>query len=453
MSPRINVIDSSVLLAEGKNALYKFGTDNIVLPLIVIIELENKRNDPDLGYQARSVLKEVARLKELGDIKTGISLGKDLGEIRVEVNHIDTSGLPATLRNTKTNDIRILAVAHALQHEVAPKLTTTGDLLIDREAEFTKNDVVLITQDIPLQILASIVGVPSEALEGPKSADVDSYIKSIPEFDVSSEVIDDLYKNGQIILNTVDVPINTAILLKSHNSSALAMSKVGWAFSLLGTTKIDKIESKSKEQAVAIDHLMNNDIGVVSLGGRAGSGKSMLSLAAAIKLVMDGSTPFEKIVIFRPMNAVGGSEQELGFLPGTLDEKLAPIMEPVFDCIATFKNKIDLEKIKKSGIIEFRSIAHARGSSLANCIILIDEAQNLSKATIGTLLTRAGVNSRVFLMWDVNQVDAKYIGKFDGIFRVVRFLLGKKLFAHVSLIKSERSPIAEMASGILEDMV
>lgn len=453
MSPRINVIDSSVLLAEGKNALYSFGSDNIVLPLIVITELEKKRNDPDLGYQARAVLREIVRLKELGDIKTGVSLGKDLGEIRIEVNHIDTSGLPSTIKSINSNDIRILAVAHALRNEVTTNVAAiTGDILFD-EKSIEPNDVVLVTQDVPLQILADIVGVPSIALEGPRVTDVDAFIRKIPEFDVSSDVIDELYKNKHIMLNQIEVPANTTVLLKSHNSSAIAKADMGWAFSLVEKKLIGTTEPKNKEQIAAVNYLMDNSIGVVSLGGRAGSGKSMLSLAAAIRLVEDGSTPYERIVIFRPMNAVGGSEQELGFLPGTIDEKLAPIMEPVFDCIKTFKTKIDADKIKKSGIIEFRSIAHARGSSLGNCIILIDEAQNLSKSTIGTLLTRAGINSRVFLMWDVQQTDAKYIGKYDGIFRVVRFLFGKKLFAHVSLNKSERSAIAEMASDILEDMV
>lgn len=434
MSSRIYVIDSSVLLAEGKNALYSFGSDNVVLPLVVIGELESKRNDPDLGFQARTVLREISRLKGLGNIRTGVDLGKGYGEVRIEVNHVDTTGLPETIRNVKTNDIRILAVANALANE-------------------DNTDVILVTQDVTLQILASIVGLESMALEGPAQNDVDKYIKSVQEFDVASSVIDELYSVGYVHLSDVDVPMNTGILLKSHDNSALAIAKGSWRFEKVGETTIGSVSSKSKEQAIAIKHLMDPTIGVVSLGGRAGSGKSMLALAAALKLVADTKTPHNKIVVFRPINAVGGSEQELGFLPGTIDEKLAPIMQPVFDTIATFNNPIDAKKIKESGVIEFRSIAHARGSTLGNAIIIVDEVQNLSKSTIGTLLTRAGVGSRVFLCWDVNQTDAKYIGKFEGIFRIVRFLLGKKLFAHVSLIKSERSAVAEMASEILEDMI
>jgi PhoH-like ATPase len=432
---RINVIDSSVLLSEGKNAIYGFGSDKIVIPLVVVTEVAGKRNDPDLGYQAREVLREITKLKSEGDIRTGVAL-ENGGTLQVEVNHIDTSELPKSIRDINNNDMRILAVAHALQKEVDGQ------------------EVILVTQDITLQIIASVVGVETIAFEGIKKIDKDQYINKITEIHVDDDVIDELYKTGQVNLGDIDVPINTAILFKTHDetNSALAIARAAWLFELVKTTKIGKTESKSKEQAVAINHLMDDKIGVVSLGGRAGSGKSMLSLAAAINLVQDSKTPYEKIVMFRPMNAVGGSDQELGFLPGTMDEKLAPIMEPVYDALSTFMIKQDVDRIKRDKLIEFRSIAHARGSSLSKSIIIVDEVQNLSKSTIGTLLTRAGMSSRVFLLWDVNQTDAKYIGKYEGIFKVVRYLLGKKLFAHVSLVKSERSAIAEMASGILEDM-
>lgn len=452
---RINVIDSSVLLSEGKNAIYGFGSDEIVIPLVVISEVANKRNDPDLGYQAREVLREITKLKSTGNISSGVEL-ENGGTLRVEVNHISTSGLPKSIADINNNDVRILAVAHSLQEEVR---TFNRKPFLEQQQAIINGHVVissvrLITQDITLQILAAVVDVEAVAFSTPKPIDKDQFIKAIPEMYVDDVVIEELYANKQIYMET-DVPINTAVLFKKHDDSgsALALCRAGWVFQLIsGESKIGKyLESKGKEQAVAINYLMDENIGVVSLGGRAGSGKSMLALAAGLHLVKNKKA--ERIVIFRPMNAVGGSEQELGFLPGTLDEKLAPIMEPVYDALSTFMIKQEVDQIKRDKIIEFRSIAHARGSSLNNSIIIIDEAQNLSKSTIGTLLTRAGAGSRVFLCWDVNQVDAKYIGKYEGIFKVVRFLLGKKLFAHVSLIKSQRSAVAEMASSILEDMI
>ena len=433
--PATYVLDTNVILAEGKKSFYAFKTDNVVIPFKVVEELQSKRGDVDLGYYAREALNEIARLKDVeGDIKDGIPLGEGYGTLRVEVNHVSVEGLPKHMQENPTNDIKILAVAHGLQAD--------GE------------DVTLVTRDITLQILADIVDVKSTGLSETSQSDVDAYIKSIPQHTVSSEDIDQLYRDKIIHLGDLDVPVNTGVLLNSSDgsNSALVVARSAWSFHLVKKQTIGSIGSKSKEQAFAIEYLMDNSIGVVSLGGRAGSGKSMLALAAGLKLVEDKSNTYNKIVVFRPINAVGGSEQELGFLPGTIDEKLAPIMQPVFDTIATFNNPIDTKRIKESGVIEFRSIAHARGSTLTNCIIIVDEVQNLSKSTIGTLLTRAGVNSRIFLCWDVNQIDAKYTGKFDGIFRVVRYLFGKKLFAHVSLVKSERSPISEMASGILEDM-
>lgn len=433
--PATYVIDTCVILAEGKKAFYAFGSDDVVIPYKVVEELQSKRGDADLGYYAREALKDIARLKDTeGDIKEGISLGEGFGTLRVEINHVTMENLPAHMQLNPNSDTKILAVAYNLQAAGA--------------------DVTLVTRDISLQILASIVDIKSVALSLDAQSDTDTYIKSIPEHMVSSEDIDKLYNDKVIHLADLDVPTNTGVLLKAHDGSksALVVAKSSWSFQLVKAQKIGNIEGKSKEQTFAIDYLMDNSVGVVSLGGRAGSGKSMLGLAAALELVEDSKTPYKKIVIFRPINAVGGSDQELGFLPGTLDEKLAPIMQPVFDTIATFKDPIELKKIKESGVLEFRSIAHVRGSTLSNCIIVVDEVQNLSKSTIGTLLTRAGKNSRIFLMWDVQQIDARYIGKFDGIFRVVRYLFGKKLFAHVSLIKSERSAISEMASGILEEM-
>lgn len=430
----VYVLDTSILLAEGKKVLYAFTSNDVVIPYKVIKDLEGKRNDIDLGWFAREVLKEIASLKSsaTGSMSDGVSLGDGFGTLRIELNHVDTTHLPRTMQINNSGDIRILAVAHGLQNK--------------------DTQVTLVTRDVTLQILADIAGVKSISLVDSSAKDVDQYINKTPEFDVSDNVINDLYSKYSVKLPEIDVPVNTGILLKGNKGSAMVIAKTGYKFDLVSSDKIGTIESKSKEQAFAMDFLMNEDIGVVSLGGRAGSGKSMLALAAALALVEDKNTPYNKVVVFRPINAVGGSEQELGFLPGTIEEKLAPTMQPVFDTIGTFKNKIDVENIKKRELIEFRSIAHARGSTLSNCIIVVDESQNLAKSTIGTLLTRAGVNARVFLLWDVQQIDAHYVGKFDGIFAVVRFLLGKKLFAHISLQKSERSAVAEMASGILEEM-
>jgi PhoH-like ATPase len=175
-------------------------------------------------------------------------------------------------------------------------------------------------------------------------------------------------------------------------------------------------------------------------------------LNAALNLVRDGRNKYEKIVVFRPVNPVGGQHQDLGFLPGTLDEKLAPHAQAIYDTLGTIVGSQEAERIKRNGIIEFASISHVRGRTLANCIVICDELQNVEASTILTLISRLGVNARVFLGWDTAQRDAQYIGKYDGIYRIVKNLYGHPLFAHVNFRTSQRSKISAMVSGLLDEM-
>lgn len=426
------VLDTSVILAEGKKTLYSFGKNNVVLPIVVIRELQLKRHDPELGYVARSVLREILLLMKKGDIRDGISLGNSYGELRVEINHIDTSNLSDAIASRSNNDARILAVSKALNSEL-------------------DGTVILVTRDIELQILARIENVTCEDLSENKSS-ADEYIASLKTFDVSSEDIDSLFDKNVVTLD-IDVPVNTGVILKSYNGqSALAVSKTQWHFELIKDLRLGSYTGRSAEQKILIKHLTDESVGVVSVSGTAGSGKSFLMLAAALELVNDKRTPYEKIVVFRPINAVGGSTQELGYLPGDVNEKLAPHAQAVYDTLGTIVSSAEVERIKRSGTLEIGSIAHVRGRTLSNCIVILDELQNVEASTILTLISRLGVNARVFIGWDTNQKDSKYIGKYDGIYKVVRKLYGHKLFAHVTLKKSERSAISEMVSGLLEDI-
>lgn len=425
------VLDTSVVLSEGKKAIYSFGENNVVLPITVVKELEKKRNDFDLGYSAREVLREISSLRKQGDINEGVSLGEGYGSIRIELNHINAVELPATIKENANNDTRILAVAAALTAELS-------------------GPVVLITKDLTLAIYADLVGVTTDSLITENDTDVDKYIQNIQSFQVTSEEIEELADRKLVHLD-IDVPVNTGvILLGPEGQSLLAVSKPRWEFKVIRDLSVGAVQGKSKEQKFAMHHLMDNTVGVVSLSGTAGSGKSFLMLAAAISLVRDKSTAFEKIVIFRPVNPVGGAAQELGFLPGDMNEKLAPHMKPVFDTLGTMFPKAEVDRIKREQLIEFDAISHVRGRTLANCIVICDELQNVEKSVIQTLLSRLGVNSRAFIGWDIAQRDAKYIGKYDGIYSVVKKLYGHKLFAHITLKKSERSPVSQMVSDLLE---
>lgn len=427
------ILDTSVILAEGKKALFSFGKDDVVIPRIVVKELQAKRHDPDLGYTARSVLREILSLMRLGDITQGITVGEGFGTLRIEINHVSTSGLTAATLSDKTNDVRILAVAKSLTEEL-------------------NTPVVLVTRDIELQILAKIEGVTYEDMSDSESSDVDKYIANLTTFEATPEEIDLLFKNQSVTLD-LDVPVNTGIIIKSHTGqSALVVAKQQWKFELVKDLRVGSYVGRSAEQKILLYHLTNDSIGVVSASGTAGSGKSFLMLAAALQQVQDKNTPYQKIIVFRPVNPVGGAPQDLGFLPGDVNEKLAPHAQAVYDTLGTIVSSIELEKIKREGILEIGSISHVRGRTLANCIVILDELQNVEASTILTLISRLGINSRVFIGWDTAQRDARFIGKYDGIYRVVKKLYGHKLFAHVTLKKSERSAISEMVSGLLEDI-
>jgi PhoH-like ATPase len=424
-----NVLDTSVLLSTGKAALYSFGENDVVLPLVVVSELESKRNDPEVGLSARSVLRALDDLQSEGDFRKGVSLGEGYGTFRVEVNHV--SNTPKELAGRVNNDARIITVAYNLAKEI--------------------EDVVLVSNDRALKILAGAVGLKTTSISN-KLDDTDDLIHAVKLIEVAPSVIDEIYEKGYVKLQDT-IPLNTGVMLTAATGSALAVAKPDWKFELIqGDLQVGSYKGRSREQKIAVNHLMNENIGVVSLSGTAGSGKSFWMLNAALNLVRDSRTPYEKIVIFRPVNPVGGQHQDLGFLPGTLDEKLAPHIQAVYDTLGTIVGTAEVERIKRSGLIEFASISHVRGRTLANCIVICDELQNVEATTILTLISRLGVNARVFIGWDTAQRDAQYIGKYDGVYKVVKKLFGHKLFAHVNFRKSERSAISEMVSGLLDEV-
>jgi PhoH-like ATPase len=419
------VLDTSVLLSAGKKALYSFGTNDVVIPFVVIKELENKKNDPEIGYPARSVLRALDELNDAGDLKVGVPLGEGFGTLRVEVNHV--TDVPAELRNYPSNDTRIATVALNLKRE--------------------DPNVVLVTKDFSLRIVASLVDVPTaDFIPSDLSGD---HIDSIETHYVDSEVIDEIHRTGGTRLD-LNVPLNVPLELRSHTNdkhTALVLAQTEYIFRKVEAPKVSGVESHSREQAIAIDYLTDEDVKIVSLGGRAGTGKTTLALAAAVEQVEKGK--FKKIIIFRSMHSVGG--EELGFLPGTEQEKMDPWTKAIFDSLESFLTKGQIDKLKREQRIEVLPITHVRGRTFSNAFILVDESQNLERATLLTLLSRLGHGSKAALSWDVAQRDNHRVGRYDGIYEVVRRLLGEKLFGHVSLRKSERSEVAELVSRKLDD--
>ena len=421
------VLDTSVLLADP-GALYKFAEHEVIIPIAVIGELESKRDHPELGYFARAALRALDDLRLThGRLDKALTVTPEGGTLSVELNHTDLSTLPAGFLRDGTNDSRILAIAKNLM----------GD----------GKDVVLVTKDLPLRVKASSVGV--EAQEYLAELVSNSGWTGIVELDVGSQVIDDLYSSDRADHEAAhELPVHTGIVLHSERGSALARVTADKQLQLVrGDRSAFGLHGRSAEQRVALDLLLDDSIGIVSLGGRAGTGKSALALCAGLEAVMEKRV-HKKVVIFRPLYPVGG--QELGYLPGSEGEKMSPWAQAVFDTLGALVSQAVMDEIVDRGLIEVLPLTHIRGRSLHDSFVIVDEAQSLERGVLLTVLSRIGQGSRVILTHDVAQRDNLRVGRHDGVVAVVETLKGHPLFAHVTLTRSERSPIAALVTEMLE---
>ena len=424
------VLDTSVLLADP-GALARFAEHEVVVPIAVIGELETKRDHPELGYFARAALRSLDDIRlKYGRLDQPIQINPEGGTLSVELNHTDLSSMPYGFLRDGTNDSRILAIAK--------NLMTDG------------KDVVLVTKDLPLRVKASSVGV--EAEEYLAELVSSSGWTGIVELTVGSNVIDDLYASDLADHEEAHtLPIHTGVVLHSDRASALARVTPDKRLQLVrGDRTAFGLHGRSAEQRIALDLLLDPEIGIVSMGGRAGTGKSALALCAGLEAVMERRA-HKKIVIFRPLYPVGG--QELGYLPGSEGEKMSPWAQAVFDTLGALVSQPIIDEIIDRGLIEVLPLTHIRGRSLHDSFVIVDEAQSLERGVLLTVLSRIGQGSRVVLTHDVGQRDNLRVGRHDGVVAVVETLKGHPLFAHVTLTRSERSAIAALVTEMLEGPV
>ena len=424
---RTFVLDTSVLLADP-GALARFAEHEVVVPIAVIGELETKRDHPELGYFARAALRSLDDIRlKYGRLDQPIQINPEGGTLSVELNHTDLSSMPYGFLRDGTNDSRILAIAK--------NLMTDG------------KDVVLVTKDLPLRVKASSVGV--EAEEYLAELVSSSGWTGIVELTVGSNVIDDLYASDFADHEEAHtLPIHTGVVLHSDRASALARVTPDKRLQLVrGDRTAFGLHGRSAEQRIALDLLLDPEIGIVSMGGRAGTGKSALALCAGLEAVMERRA-HKKIVIFRPLYPVGG--QELGYLPGSEGEKMSPWAQAVFDTLGALVSQPIIDEIIDRGLIEVLPLTHIRGRSLHDSFVIVDEAQSLERGVLLTVLSRIGQGSRVVLTHDVGQRDNLRVGRHDGVVAVVETLKGHPLFAHVTLTRSERSAIAALVTEMLE---
>ncbi|MFC8449651.1 PhoH family protein [Kitasatospora sp. NPDC057223] len=430
---RTYVLDTSVLLADPL-AMTRFEEHEVVLPVVVVTELEAKRHHPELGYFARQALRllDDYRIRH-GRLDAPIPVGELGGTIRVELNHSDISILPAGYRiGGGEADTRILAVARNLQAE--------------------GYDVTVVSKDLPLRIKASSVGLLAEEYRAELA--VTSGWTGMSELAVSGDQVDALFGAGHDAALEVDgaeeLPVHTGLVLTSERGRALGrVTGDGRVRLVRGDREAFGLRGRSAEQRVALDLLLDPEIGIISMGGRAGTGKSALALCAGLEAVLERQQ-HRKVMVFRPLYAVGG--QELGYLPGSESEKMSPWAQAVFDTLSAVTTPDVIEEVISRGMLEVLPLTHIRGRSLHDAFVIVDEAQSLERNVLLTVLSRIGQGSRVVLTHDVAQRDNLRVGRYDGVVAVVEKLKGHPLFAHITLTRSERSPIAALVTEMLEDI-
>jgi PhoH-like ATPase len=436
-----------VLIADPA-AFLRFAEHEVVLPLVVISELEGKRAHPELGYFARHSLRLLDELRAAhGRLDAPLPVNDAGGTLRVELNHADAGALPPGFRGD-TNDARILSVALALAAE--------------------GREVTLVTKDMPLRVKAAAVGLSADEYRHGQATD--PTWTGMAELEVTEEQLAALYAGETLDLDGLPglsglsdaageasppggasgLPCHTGLVLHSARGSALGRVLPEKAVRLVrGDREVFGLRGRSAEQRIALDLLLDDSIGIVSLGGRAGTGKSALALCAGLEQVMERRR-HKKVIVFRPLYAVGG--QELGYLPGTESEKMSPWAQAVFDTLGALVHDNVLDEVASRGMLEVLPLTHIRGRSLHDAFVIVDEAQSLERGVLLTVLSRIGTGSRVVLTHDVAQRDNLRVGRHDGVVAVIEALKGHHLFAHVTLTRSERSPIAEMVTDLLEDL-
>jgi PhoH-like ATPase len=424
---RTFVLDTSVLLSDPRAPL-GFAEHEVVLPVVVIIELEAKRHHPELGYFARQALRLLDDLRvQHGRLDSPIPMDGG-GELRVELNRSDPGVLPVGFR-MGDNDSRILAVARSLAAD--------------------GRTVTLVSKDLPMRVKASAVGLEAEEYEPGDT--VDSGWTGIAEVEISADAMAGLYSEHHIdVAEVADLPCHTGLVLLSQRGSALGRVTPDKQVKLVrGDRDVFGVHGRSAEQRIAVDLLLDPDIGILSLGGRAGTGKSALALCAGLEAVMERRL-HRKVMVFRPLYAVGG--QDLGYLPGSEAEKMNPWGQAVFDTLGALVSQEVVEEVLDRGMLEVLPLTHIRGRSLHDSFVIVDEAQSLERNVLLTVLSRIGQNSRVVLTHDVAQRDNLRVGRHDGVAAVIEALKGHPLFAHVTLTRSERSPVAALVTELFEGL-
>ena len=446
---KIYVLDTSVCLSDS-NCIFDYDNNDVIIPLKVLEEIDgHKKRQDAVGAQARSVIRLFDELREKGPLQKGVRLGKGKGVLRVATHGV--SGLPDDL-NCEHNDHIIISTA-----------------LAEKNSQ-EKRKVILVSRDINMRVIADSIGVLSEDYDKNQAIRKESELYSgFVNHLVDEQMVDQFYSGESVFIDKEEkvglLPNQFIMLVSNTNEKKTALCRfMGYMWPLQKVQEYKNglwgVRARNKEQSFALDLLMDPDVQIVSLIGKAGSGKTLLAIAAGLEQVVSNQTVmstafdskgfsaglYKRLVVSRPVQPMG---KDIGFLPGTMEDKMKPWLAPIEDNLKflTGDDNSTLEMYMEKGIIEMEALTYIRGRSIANSFIIIDEAQNLSRHEVKTILTRAGEGTKIVLTGDVEQIDNIYINEpSTGLVHAVERLKKFDIAGHVTLRKGERSKLATVAA-------
>ena len=444
MAKKWYVIDTSVYLSDS-DCINKFGNNDIIVPLKVLEEIDkHKKRQDAVGFHARQIIKTFDALRLKGNLKKGVRIGKGKGIVKfVGLDEIESKALPRDL-DPRNADHIILATALTIRDQNP------------------KRKVILVSRDINLRVIAQAVELSAEQYETAKVVDAkDKIYTGFKQIVMDDEIIERFYNDKPIFLDKEECPRlhphQFVMLVSSSNPKKTCLTRfTNYATKLRKITDIKSdlrwnIAPRNKEQTFAYDLLFDDSISFVSLIGRAGSGKTLLAIAAGLEQTLgDGKNKYNKIVVSRPVQPLG---KDIGFLPGTMEEKMLPWLKPIADNIEHITSAEDgnvMAYYMDKGKLEIEALTYIRGRSIANAYIIIDEAQNLTSHEVKTILTRVGENTKIVLTGDIEQIDNIYTNETsNGLTYAVEKFKVENIAGHVTFTKGERSKLATIASKIL----
>ena len=435
---KIFVIDTNVILHDFR-CIYNFQENDIVLPIVVLEELDKlKKGNDIINFHAREFTRELNNIAGDKLFNGGLPLGEALGKLTVETGQPFSEKIQASFPEN-TADHRILSITEHVKEK------------------HKRKEVILITKDINLRLKAKSLGILSQDYESDKVTDIEPLNRNIEVYEnMDAGLIDRLYQDDEGV-PAADFGVKTFahqyFILKSERSSALAhYDPYDKVFTRVEKKRMYGITPRNAEQTFSVDALSRPEVELVALTGKAGTGKTLLALATALHQ----EKQFSQILLARPI--VPLANRDLGYLPGDVNEKITPYMTPLFDNLAVIKNQYKansreykkIEEMQENGKLVISPLAYIRGRSLSNVYFIVDEAQNLTPHEVKTIITRAGEGTKMIFTGDIQQIDSPYLDmKSNGLSYLTDKMLTQDIFAHVNLIKGERSYLAELASDLL----